>query len=387
MTESFIVVYLDLIGYSKNNEPIQVSLFKNFQRTIHKLLYDEVLATDCVFIPTGDGIIAGIKNTDVVGGSYKQAFELVSGVFDWTKTNKCDVRCSIHAGDVNILKDINRHDNIVGNTINDAARILNGANDGGIVISKTFFEKFLRQAGMTIGCKYKIDDKWSFTLTDEDIVLDKHSFEHNIYNFVLYKEGKTYGNLEKILSKFYTNIYSTDYPKSQNLKEQFLGRVAGSSELDFVGIFHPSLPTILSNVKMATERKLNVCIYYAADALFNTVDHFFGSREGNLSPNNKAESIQKVLEWHDNHPFRSSVKLSIFEYSEFLPFGVSMVDKGFSGKGFIHVSHYVPRIIPAETPYIEMEWKTNNMPPIYYFYYDYLNAFSHSEFQTIKKIY
>lgn len=237
MTESFILVYLDLIGYSKNNEPIQVALFKNFQKTIHKLLYEETLEADSIFIPTGDGIIAGIKNREV-SKSYLQAFELVVGVTEWTRSNNCDVRSSIHVGDVNIIKDINRHDNIVGNTINDAARILSGANDGGIVISKTFFEKFLRRSGMTVGYQYKIDDRWSFALTDEDVVLDKHSFEHNIFNFVLYCNGKTFGNADKILLKYYTNIYSTDYPKSKNLREQFFDRVATSTELDFVGIYH-----------------------------------------------------------------------------------------------------------------------------------------------------
>ncbi|NTW88644.1 MAG: hypothetical protein HGB26_05875 [Desulfobulbaceae bacterium] len=385
MTESFILVYLDLIGYSKNNEPIQVSLFKNFQKTIHKLLYEETLEADSIFIPTGDGIIAGIRNRDV-STSYLQAFELIVGVAEWTRSNNCDVRCSIHVGDVNIIKDVNRHDNIVGNTINDAARILSGANDGGIVISKTFYEKFLRKSGMSLGYRYKISDRWYFALTDEDVVLDKHSFEHNIYNLVLYCDHKIYGTGDKILSKFYTNIYSTDYPKSKNLREQFLGRVEIGSDLDFVGIYHPSLPRILGNIKFPFDRKVSITIYYAADGLADKIADFFGSDTGNLSFENKASSINQVKEWYEKHEFRSSIKLSLLEYTELLPFGLSMVDKGYSGKGFIHVSHYLPKIIPAETPYIEMEWRTNNMPPIYNFYHSYYAAFSHGEYQEIRKI-
>lgn len=385
MTESFIIVYLDLIGYSRNNEPIQVSLFKNFQKTIHKLLHDEILEAESIFIPTGDGIIAGIKNRDV-STSYLQAFELVVGVTEWTRSNNCGVRSSIHVGDVNIIKDVNRHDNIVGNTINDAARILSGANDGGIVVSKTFFEKFLRRSGMSVGHQYKINGRWGFALTDEDVVLDKHSFEHNIYNLVLYCDTKMYGTADKILSKYYTNVYSTEYPKSKNLKDQFFGRVETGTDLDFVGIYHPSLSAILGNIKMPFERKISITAYYAADELAETITEFFGSDAGNLSFGNKVRSIDQVKEWYDKAEFRSSIKLSLFEYTKLLPFGLSMVDKGYSGKGFIHVSHYLPKIIPAETPYIEMEWRTNAMPPIYHFYQSYYEAFSHGEYQELRKI-
>lgn len=131
---------------------------------------------------------------------------------------------------------------------------------------------------------------------------------------------------------------------------------------------------------------MTITIYYAADDLAESIAHFFGSDEGNLTFANKAKSIEEVLQWHQKHEFRSSIKLTLFEYTEFLPFGLSMVDKGYPGKGFIHVSHYLPQIIPAETPYIEMEWKTNNMPPIYHFYHGYFGAFSHGEYQSIRRL-
>ena len=49
-----------------------------------------------------------------------------------------------------------------------------------------------------------------------------------------------------------------------------------------------------------------------------------------------------------------------------------MIDNGIMGKGFIHMSNYIPLVTPAETPYIEVEWKTKSMPPIYRFYNDYI---------------
>jgi len=60
-----------------------------------------------------------------------------------------------------------------------------------------------------------------------------------------------------------------------------------------------------------------------------------------------------------------------------------MVDKGIRGKGFIHISNYLPRIVPEDTPYIEIEWKNNEMPALYQYYYNYLADFVSGNHQKI----
>ncbi|OHD06928.1 MAG: hypothetical protein A2Y41_10410 [Spirochaetes bacterium GWB1_36_13] len=381
MPKSYIIVYLDLVGYSKNNEPIQIDLFKRFQKEIHHLLYDEILDNDCILIPTGDGIIAGIEN--IKTSSYLKSFELVVGIIDWTISNDCDIRCAIHVGDVNVLKDINRKNNIIGNTINDAARILTGADDGGIIVSKTFYNKFLRKKNDSLGGKIKINDDWSFTLIDEDTVIDKHSFEHNVYNIILSNKNKDYGKNTKILTKYFTNIYSNDYPKKKNLDEKFLERVKHSAELEFIGIYHPSLPSILNQIDINEHRKIKINIYYAKDEISKQIEEFFGVKVGKLNLKEKSLSIDSIKKWYESLNQKSNITLNIYEYSHFIPFGASLVDKGFQGKGFIHISNYLPRILPDDTPYIEVEWKTNDMPPLYSFYYKYLNDFMFGKQQNI----
>ena len=128
MKEVYFIIYLDLVGYSKNNEPIQVRFFKKFQREIHHLLYDDIINHDCILIPTGDGMIIGIKNSN--DDDFLKSIDIVVGIINWANQNNSKLRSSIHVGDVNLLIDINKNKNIVGNTINDAARMLSGAEDG-----------------------------------------------------------------------------------------------------------------------------------------------------------------------------------------------------------------------------------------------------------------
>ncbi len=381
--KSYIIIYLDLVGYSKNNEPIQISLFKKFQKQIHHILYDEIIHNKSILIPTGDGMIIGLE--DNMTDSYTLSLELVTDIIDWTKKNDVEIRSAIHVGEVNVLTDINRNKNIVGNTINDASRMLSGADDGSIIISKTFYNKYLRKGEVTIGNKYDIDDIFSYILVDEDNVIDKHSFEHFVYNVLIYKNDIEYGIGSKILNKFFTSIYSKDYPKKDNLQKRFINKVKSSESLTLFGLYHPSTPMILQNIEINEFRNIEINIYYAGDNLKDTIEDFFSSSTDKLDFTNKERSQFEVLKWFQEHPYSKNIKLKIFEYNKFYPFGFSMIDNGIKGKGFIHMSNYVPNVVPEDTPYIEVEWKTNSMPPIYKFYYDYImeNIFLNTDIKEI----
>ncbi len=368
--KSYIIIYLDLVGYSKNNEPIQVALFKKFQKQIHHVLYDEIIQEKCILIPTGDGMIIGLEDDAL--NSYLLSLELVTDIIDWTKKNDVKVRSAIHTGEVNVLKDINRNNNIIGNTINDASRMLTGADDRAIIVSKTFYNKYLRKPNLIMGNKYDINDVYSFRLVDEDSVIDKHSYEHLVYNILIYKNQIEYGLGSKILNKFFTSIYSKDYPKKDNLQKRFINKVKSSKSLTLFGLYHPSTPMILQNIEINEFRYIEINIYYAGDNLKDVIENFFGSSTEKLDFTNKKKSQSEISTWAKKHPYAKNIKLKIFEYIEFYPFGFSMIDDGIKGKGFIHMSNYVPNVIPEETPYIEVEWKTHTMPPIYSFYHDYI---------------
>ncbi len=300
MKEVYIIVYLDLVGYSKNNEPIQITFFKNFQRELHHILYEDIIKNDCILIPTGDGMIIGIKNNQDF--DYLKSIYLVIEITKWAHSKDSKLRSSIHVGDVNLLVDINKNKNIVGNTINDAARMLSGADDDSIIVSKSFYDKYLRSGTVVIGENNPINEKISFIIVDEDIVIDKHSFEHNVYNIVFINDGIEYGNKCKILTKYFTPVYSSDYPKKENLRKAFFKRVKRSTELVLFGIYHPDTPGIIENITSNNYRDIKIKIYYASDELEDTILNFFDTTNVEYKIKTKKESIKKILKIKELNP-------------------------------------------------------------------------------------
>ena len=367
MKEVYIIVYLDLVGYSKNNEPIQISFFKKFQRELHHILYEDIIKNDCILIPTGDGMIIGIKNDQDF--DFLKSINLVIEITKWAHLNNSELRSSIHVGDVNLLIDINKNKNIVGNTINDAARMLSGADNNSIIVSKSFYDKFLRKEAVVIGENCSINKEISFIIVDEDTIIDKHSFEHNVYNIVFIENDVEYGNKCKIITKYFTPVYSTDYPKKENLRKSFFKRVSRCTELVLFGIYHPNTPEIIENITSNDYRDIKIEIYYASDALEDDILKFFGTKNNDYKIETKKKSINKLLEMKDLNP---KLIIDLYEYNSFFPFGFSMIDKDIKGCGFIHFSNYLNGIVPANTPYIEVEYKTNVYPPLYKFYKDYI---------------
>ncbi len=49
-----------------------------------------------------------------------------------------------------------------------------------------------------------------------------------------------------------------------------------------------------------------------------------------------------------------------------------MIDKDIKGCGFIHFSNYLNGVVPSNTPYIEVEYKTNVYPPLYKYFKNYI---------------
>jgi len=252
--------------------------------------------------------------------------------------------------------------------------MLSGANDGSIVISKEFYEKYLKRFASNSNTIIPINDIFSFNLIDEDSVIDKHGYEHFIYSIVLYKENVAYGIESKILNKYFTNIYSTEYPKKENFYNSFIEKVKHCDSLVLFGIFHPSTINILKNIDTNANKEIHVDIFYASDILLDEIKNFFKTNIDELNIKSKKQSLQDITTWYRQHPNKKNIKLRIFEYQMFYPFGFSMINGNIPKKGFIHFSNYILGVLLEHTPYVEVEWKTNNMPPIYKFYHDYINS-------------
>lgn len=379
--ESFFLIYLDIVGYSKKNENIQVRLFEELQFKVSYLL-NRKNENEIIFIPTGDGMIIAIKENT---SNYLDVINFIISIYQWILEKNEKIRSSIHIGELNIIKDINKNNNLVGDSINNAARMLSGAQDNSIVISKQFSEKYL--PNNKLNAKYNINHQYAYKLIDEDTIIDKHGFEHLVYSVVFFKDEIQYGVENKILNKYFTNVYSSDYPKKENFYKSFINRVKDCQTLTLFGIYHLSVIEILEKIEVNDNRKVKIDIYFASDELEEQLIKFFKIKDAELNIGIKKQSLKDILNWRKNHLYSNNIELKIFEYSEFPYFGFSMVDGEVKKKGFIHFSNYFEGINPQDTPYIETMWRTNIMPPMYKFYFNFikLQILQNKKFKQLKE--
>jgi hypothetical protein len=375
MQRDAIIIYLDLAGYSKNNELIQVDFFNSFQQEIHYVLYQEINSPqkNVILIPTGDGMIIGLLVAEDGSSKVEAAFKLVVRIFQWTANNESAIRCSLHSGSVNTLRDINRQDNIIGNSVNDAERMLSGADVNTIVISKTFFDKYIRRPDWEFNTDYRLaNSPYNYRILDEDYIHDKHNQVHRVLTVAIRKNGEVFGEKGQLLTRYFSRMFSHEYSKIANLRESFLPKIQLAQEIDLFGIFHPNTPKILENIQASSAKRVNVRVYYAADGLADEITKFFESESSNLKLSTKKSSLSAITQWIEQHESKSFIALRIYEYVDIPSFGASAIDINDSGNGFIHISNYLRGVAPEETPYVELYWKTRTKPPLYDFYLNYL---------------
>jgi hypothetical protein len=232
-----------------------------------------------------------------------------------------------------------------------------------------YFDRFLKKADLRIGAEYKIDNNYSFTILDEGSIADKHGYIHNIFILTLTNNDKVFGAETRIISNFYTRIYADDYPKKENLKESFVAKLRNCSDVVFYGIYNKTLPDIISNIIINNYKNINITAIYAADILEQEIEAYFVGYDQSL--NDKTQSIESLTKFRANHQFKDNIGLRIFEYVTMPSLGASFVDVDQQGCGFMHISNYIKGIVPAKTPYFELEWKLNKQQSLYKFYADY----------------
>ena len=124
------VLFIDIVGYSKKGVGDQVRIKRSFNQVLSNAL-EQVAARDRVVVDTGDGaavtFLGDPEGALFVGLAVLDAVELA-------------VRMGINLGPVSLMKDINGLDNVIGDGINVAERVMGFADQGQLLVSRSFFE-------------------------------------------------------------------------------------------------------------------------------------------------------------------------------------------------------------------------------------------------------
>ena len=155
------VLFLDIAGYSRRGVGEQIRLKQKFNEVLAASLAD-LEARDRVVIDTGDG--AAIAFLD----DPERALFAAVAIFD--NVGELPVRMGINLGPVYLAKDINGQDNVIGDGINVAQRVMSFAQMGELLVSRSFYEVVLLLSG-----------DYASMFQPRAAQTDKHNRSHELY--------------------------------------------------------------------------------------------------------------------------------------------------------------------------------------------------------------
>jgi len=163
------VLFLDIIEYSQRSVAEQIRLKESFNAVLTEAITG-VPTDDRIILDTGDGaavsflgdpedaMFAGLSLRDAVAG------------YDLTGGPKLHIRVGINLGPVRLVKDINGQPNIIGDGINVAQRVMNFAERGQILVSRSYYDVMVR-----------LSEDYAQLFHYEGAKTDKHVREHEVY--------------------------------------------------------------------------------------------------------------------------------------------------------------------------------------------------------------
>ncbi len=162
------VLFLDIVEYTRKPVADQFRIKEEFNKLVYELVR-EIPDDDRIIIDTGDGAALGfLADPDRVlsiAVNLRLALEASHPDFQ--------VRMGINLGPVKLVADMNGRENLIGDGVNDANRVMGFANGNQILVSRSFFDVVSRLSKENQGLfKY------------QGVHRDKHRREHEIYEVV-----------------------------------------------------------------------------------------------------------------------------------------------------------------------------------------------------------
>jgi class 3 adenylate cyclase len=156
------VLFLDIVDYSRRDVGEQIRL-KNMFNLVMSSALGHVEPEERVVVDTGDGAAITFL------GDPERALYVALEVFD--NVGELPVRMGINLGPVSLMKDLNGSDNVIGDGINVAQRIMSFAGSGELLVSRVFYDIVSR-----------LSDDYAAMFTMEGSRTDKHERAHDLYS-------------------------------------------------------------------------------------------------------------------------------------------------------------------------------------------------------------
>ena len=155
------VLFLDIVAYSKHGVDEQVRLKRKLNQVLNEAL-DQVPANERIAVDTGDGAaVSFLENPEAA---------LFAALVVLDHAGEVPVRMGINLGPVTLMQDINGRDNMVGDGINSAERVMSFAKDGQLLVSRSFYEVVRH-----------LSREYADLFREAPATSDKHGRSHEVY--------------------------------------------------------------------------------------------------------------------------------------------------------------------------------------------------------------
>jgi len=164
------VVFLDIVDYSTKPVEIQIKIKEHLNMHVSEAIKD-VAVNDRLMLDSGDGaaicflgdpedaLFCALSLRDAVVGDQQNLGMPLS------------IRIGINLGPVKLVKDINKRQNLIGDGINVAQRVMSFAAPGQVLVSRSYFE--------VVSC---LSQEYSKLFRYQGMRADKHVREHELYS-------------------------------------------------------------------------------------------------------------------------------------------------------------------------------------------------------------
>ncbi|MFT7674756.1 MAG: class 3 adenylate cyclase [Gammaproteobacteria bacterium] len=163
------VLFLDIVGYTKEAVDQQMSIKQNFTAIVVPAL--QMLNRDeCLQLDTGDGCAICYLGDPEKLYSIALTLQRTFSAIDVNSAAAYQVRLGLNLGPIKITNGISGDRNCVGAGINDAQRVMDFARENQLLISKSFYEMVC-----------SMSSSYSEQLDEAGTRLDKHEKVHVVY--------------------------------------------------------------------------------------------------------------------------------------------------------------------------------------------------------------
>jgi len=162
------VVFMDIVGYSKNSLAHQLALKERFNAVVNKAVNEHMSAPDLITLDTGDGAALCY-----LGDPENVLFCALDLMHLFRADSELGVRIGINLGPVKVVKDVAGRPNAIGDGINTAQRVMSFADSNQILVSRSYYE--------VVG---SLSDDYPHLFAYLGIRQDKHVREHEVYSVI-----------------------------------------------------------------------------------------------------------------------------------------------------------------------------------------------------------